>query len=79
VKDLFPALVSTSELSPLFAENALRRALHRAGVTAEHLSAADLATAQGEIERTIRTFLPDRVEQVLDRVRWLGRGPAPAP
>jgi hypothetical protein len=73
MKDLFPELVAASELSPLFAENALRRALQRAGVTAERVTSADIGAAQDELERTIRTFLPERVDSVMERVRRLGR------
>jgi metal-dependent amidase/aminoacylase/carboxypeptidase family protein len=70
---LFGQLVATSELSPLFAEQALRRALKRAGVEADRMAPGDVLAAEQEIERTIRTFLPERAEEVMARVRRLAR------
>lgn len=70
---LFADLVKASELSPLFAENALRRALSRAGVAPDALTHARLQAALPEIERIIATFIPDRVESVMKKVRGLAK------
>jgi hypothetical protein len=73
VSDLFRKLVETSGLSPLFAENALRRALLRAGVEPGKLTAAGLVTALPELEKTIYTFVPEDAERVMKSIRALGR------
>lgn len=73
MNDLFGKLVEASGLSPLFAENALRRALLRAGVDPAKLSTATLTTALPELEKTIFTFLPEDAERVMKNIRALAR------
>lgn len=71
MSDLFEQLVATSELSPLFANRALRRALTRAGVDPDRLRADDVTVAAPEIERVVRMFVPDRANEIMGRVRKL--------
>lgn len=73
MNDLFGKLVEASGLSPLFAENALRRALLRAGVDPTRLTTATLALALPELEKTIFTFLPEDAERVMKSIRALSR------
>lgn len=73
MNDLFGKLIEASGLSPLFAENALRRALLRAGVDPTKLTTATLTTALPELEKTIFTFLPEDAERVMKNIRALGR------
>jgi hypothetical protein len=73
VSDLFRKLVEVSSLSPLFAENALRRALLRAGIDPGKLTASALVTALPELEKTICTFVPEDAEHVMKNIRALGR------
>ena len=73
MNDLFGKLVEASGLSPLFAENALRRALVRAGVDPAKLSTTTLTTALPELEKTIFTFLPEDAERVMKSIRALAR------
>ena len=68
---LFEQLVAASELSPLFANRALRRALARAGVEPDRMRGDDVAVAAPEIERVVRMFVPDRVDEVMGRIRKL--------
>lgn len=73
MNELFAKLVEASGLSPLFAENALRRALLRAGVDPAKLTATTLTPALPELERTIYTFLPEEAERVMKNIRALAR------
>ena len=73
MNELFGKLVEASGLSPLFAENALRRALLRAGVDPTTLTSSTLTTALPELERTIFTFLPEDAERVMKGIRALSR------
>jgi hypothetical protein len=73
VSDLFDRIVEASGLSPLFARNALQRALTRAGVQANSLTRKDLHTALPEIERTIETYLDRQTTGAMERIRDLTR------
>jgi hypothetical protein len=73
MSELFDRVVETSELSPLFARNALQRACARAGVQASALTRADLRAALPEIERTIRTYLDEQTQVVMGRIQELSR------
>lgn len=71
--DLFAKLIEVSGLSPLFAENALRRALLRAGVEPAKLTSTTLTNAIPELEKTISTFLPEDADRVMKNIRALAR------
>ncbi len=73
MNELFGKLVEVSGLSPLFAENALRRALQRAGVDPTKLTSTTLTAALPELEKTIFTFLPEDAERVMKSIRALSR------
>lgn len=61
---IFRELVERCGLSSMFATHAMSRAIVRAGVRSETMTAADLPTVLPEIERAIRPFLPNH--RVLD-------------
>lgn len=69
---VFEEIVAQSGLSPLFARNALERALRRAGVNRAQMKRADVAPALPEIERTLLTFLPRDAVEVLEKIRRIG-------
>ena len=71
--NLFQRVVATSGISGLFAAHAIARACERAGVNPEKLSPATLKVALPEIERTVRTFCHDEVDQVMPRLQLLAR------
>lgn len=71
--DLFRRVVQTSGISELFAENAVTRALERAGVDPKALSPATLKHAMPELEKTVQTFCHGQAEQIMPRLRLLTR------
>jgi hypothetical protein len=73
VSDLFVELVRRSRLSPLFAKSALERALQRSGVDARELTPSAIEAALPEIERTLRTFLPEETPMIIESIRKLTR------
>lgn len=70
---VFEEIVANSGLSPLFARNALERAVKRAGLNPTQMTRADVPAALPEIERTLQTFLPRDVVEVLERIRRIAR------
>lgn len=66
----FQRLVEMCGLSSMFASHAMARAIGRAGVTPERMTAHDLPLVLGEVERALRPFLCEReLSNVLARLR----------
>lgn len=70
---LFQRVVLASGISELFAEHAVARACERAGVDPGRLSPANLKIALPEIEKTVRTFCYDEIDQIMPRLYGLTR------
>lgn len=71
---LFNQIITESTLSPIFAKNALLRALNRAGVSdPDKLNKEQLKKALPEILKTLKSFLGDDAESAYQRVEALTR------
>jgi hypothetical protein len=70
---LFQEVVRTTGISELFAEHAVVRACERAGVDPRRLCRSNLKVALPEIEKIVRTFCHDDVEEIVPRLRLLTR------
>jgi hypothetical protein len=73
MNSLFQKVVVTTGISELFAANAIARACERAGVNPKKLSPMTLKVALPEIERTVRTFCHQELEQIMPRLHLLAR------
>ena len=69
---VFDEIVARSGLSPLFARNALERAVKRAGLDPTRMTRSDVPTALPEIERTLQTFVPRETDDIIVRLRRIG-------
>lgn len=71
---LFNQVIAESTLSPIFAKNALLRALTRSGVTdAEKLNKEQLQKALPEILKTLKSFLGDEADNAYRAIEALAR------
>ena len=69
--DLFDQLLAASTLSPIFGRATIERALRRAGVDPVKMSRADLKRALPELKKSIEAFVPERIDDVMVRLRLL--------
>ena len=71
---LFTQVIAESTLSPIFAKNALLRALTRAGISdAEKLTKEQLKKALPEVLKTLQSFLGDDAGGALQKIEALTR------
>lgn len=68
---LFDRVVLQCGLSPVFARQAIKRALLRAGVTPEALTRTTLRQAMPEIRRSLEPFLERETDAALRRLEQL--------
>lgn len=64
-------LVRASGLSPMFARNAIQRAVDRCGVQLDDLSPADAERLIEDLLRVVGIFDPDNVDEAETRLRAL--------
>lgn len=64
-------LVRASGLSPMFARNAIQRAVDRCGVRLEDLTPADAERLLEDLQRVVGIFDPDHVDDAAKRLRAL--------
>lgn len=62
-------LVRASGLSPLFARNAIQRAVDRCGVHLDHLSPSEAERLLEDLRRIVAIFDPDNVDEATKRLR----------
>lgn len=72
---LFTRVVEASGLSPIFATEALRGALEKAGLKPETLTPADLPRAAEALERVLRIFLAGEAPNAVARILALKDAP----
>ncbi len=66
----FETLVERCGLSPMFAANAMARALARAGVWPEKMTMSDLPSVFPEVERALKPFMVrEDVERTMESLR----------
>jgi hypothetical protein len=73
MNSFFQKVVVTTDISELFAANAIVRACERAGVNPDNLSPTTLKVALPEIERTVRTFCHHELGPIMARLHLLAR------
>jgi hypothetical protein len=73
VNTLFQKVVAATGISELFAEHAVARACERAGIDPHRLSPTNLKIALPEIEKIVRTFCHDEMEEIMPRLYSLTR------
>jgi hypothetical protein len=68
---LFQRLVAASGLSPIFAEDAMRRALRRAHLDEGILTRTQIQQALPDLLRVIEAYIPDETDAVAARFERL--------
>jgi hypothetical protein len=68
---LFRQVVLATGICELFAEHAVARACERAGVDPRRLCRSNLKAVLPEIEKLVRTFCTDDLEEIMPRLHHL--------